>query len=101
MGIYQIGNRWYVDLYIDGRRKRKAIGSRKEAENALTAVVAEWGEIAEAGDDAKYEEISNNRIAQRIKALENVDDRDLAELRDRCISILKEGLMKWPCKPAG
>jgi integrase len=41
VGIYQIGNRWYVDLYIDGRRKRKAIGSRKEAENALTAIKAD------------------------------------------------------------
>jgi site-specific recombinase XerD len=41
LGIYQIGNRWYVDLYIDGRRKRKAIGSRKEAENALTAIKAD------------------------------------------------------------
>jgi integrase len=41
MGIYQIGNRWYIDLYVDGRRKRKAIGSRKEAENALTAIKAD------------------------------------------------------------
>ncbi len=41
MGIYQIGNRWYVDLYLDGRRRRKAIGSRKEAENALTTIKAD------------------------------------------------------------
>lgn len=41
MGVYQIGKRWYVDLYVDGRRKRKAIGSRKEAENALTAIKAD------------------------------------------------------------
>jgi hypothetical protein len=41
MGIYQIGNKWYVDLYIDGKRKRKVIGSRKEAENALTAIKAD------------------------------------------------------------
>jgi integrase len=41
MGVYQIGKKWYVDLYVDGRRKRKAIGSRKEAENALTAIKAD------------------------------------------------------------
>lgn len=41
MGVYRIGDRWYIDLYVDGRRKRKAIGSRKEAENALTAVKAD------------------------------------------------------------
>jgi integrase len=41
MGIYQIGAKWYIDLYVDGRRKRKAIGSRKEAENALTAIKAD------------------------------------------------------------
>src|SRR5512141_2745549 len=41
MGIYRIGTKWYVDLYVDGRRKRKAIGSRKEAENALTAIKAD------------------------------------------------------------
>jgi integrase len=41
MGIYQIGKRWYIDLYVDGRRRRKAIGSRKEAENALTAIRAD------------------------------------------------------------
>jgi len=41
MGIYEIGKKWYIDLYVDGRRKRKAIGSRREAENALTAVKAD------------------------------------------------------------
>ena len=41
MGTYRIGNKWYVDLYVDGRRKRKAIGSRREAENALTAIKAD------------------------------------------------------------
>ncbi len=58
----------------------------------MLGMVAEWGEIPEAGgDSAKYEEISNNRIAQRIKALESVKDQNLAELRDRCISKLKQG----------
>lgn len=41
MGVYQIGKKWYADLYMNGRRKRKAIGSRKEAENALTAIKAD------------------------------------------------------------
>jgi len=41
MGVYQIGTKWYIDLYVDGRRKRKAIGSRKEAENTLTAIKAD------------------------------------------------------------
>jgi hypothetical protein len=31
MAIYQVGNKWYVDLYINGRRMRRAIGGRKEA----------------------------------------------------------------------
>ena len=41
MGIYQIGSKWYIDLYVDGRRRRKSIGSRKEAENAQTAIKAD------------------------------------------------------------
>jgi integrase len=41
MSIYRVGNGWYIDLYVDGRRKRKAVGSRREAENALTAVKAD------------------------------------------------------------
>ncbi len=41
MGIYKVGNQWYIDLYVDGRRKRKAVGSHKEAENALTAIKAD------------------------------------------------------------
>lgn len=39
MGTYKIGDRLYVDLYVDSRRKRNAIGSRKEAENAIKADV--------------------------------------------------------------
>jgi hypothetical protein len=41
VGVYMIGDKWYVDLYIDGRGKRKAIGNRKEAENALTVIKAD------------------------------------------------------------
>jgi len=41
MSVYKVGRNWYVDLYVDGRRKRKAIGSRKDAENALTAIKAD------------------------------------------------------------
>lgn len=53
MGLYQVGNKWYVDLYVDGRRKRKAIGSRKEAENALTAIKADVlrGELKFKGEN--------------------------------------------------
>jgi hypothetical protein len=54
-------------------------------------MVAELGAISEAGNDwKKYEEIYNARIALRIKALESVDDPELKEIRDRCLSILKK-----------
>ena len=41
MGVYKVGNIWYIDFYADGRRIRKAVGSRKDAENAQTAVKAD------------------------------------------------------------
>lgn len=56
---------------------------------------ADWGEIPEAGGDPeKYKRIYNERIMRRIKALESVDDPDLAKLRDQCISTLKESFIK-------
>ena len=57
----------------------------------ILRMVTEWGEIPEAGNDpVKYKEIYNARLARRIKALESVDDPDLKEIRDRCLSILKK-----------
>jgi len=41
MGIYKIKNSYYVDFYADGRRIRKAVGSRRDAQNALVAVKAD------------------------------------------------------------
>ena len=45
MGIYKVkgkkGEIWYIDLYVDGRRIRKAVGSKKDAENALAATKAD------------------------------------------------------------
>jgi len=41
MGIYKIKNSYYVDFYHEGRRVRKAVGSRRDAENALSAVKAD------------------------------------------------------------
>lgn len=41
MGIYKVGQKYYIDFYADGRRIRKAVGSRKDAENAITAVKAD------------------------------------------------------------
>ncbi len=41
MGIFRIGKKWYVDYYYEGRRIRKVVGSKKDAENALTAVKAD------------------------------------------------------------
>jgi integrase len=41
MGIYKVGQKWYIDLYVDGRRIRKAVGSKKDAENALAATKAD------------------------------------------------------------
>ncbi len=38
MGIYKVKDSWYIDFYADGRRIRKAVGSRKDAENALRAL---------------------------------------------------------------
>ena len=47
MGVYQKGNRWFIDYYLlDGRRKREAVGhvdkiSRSLAEKALKARVGD------------------------------------------------------------
>ena len=41
MRIYQRGQNWYVDFSHDGRRIRKKVGSKKDAENALAAVKAD------------------------------------------------------------
>lgn len=39
--IRKIGRKWYVDLRADGRRVRKVVGSRRDAERALTAIEAD------------------------------------------------------------
>lgn len=41
MGVYKVKDVWYIDLYHDGRRVRKAVGSKKDAENAMSAVKAD------------------------------------------------------------
>lgn len=41
MGIYKRGDKWYADYYYEGRRRRKAVGSKKDAENALVASKAD------------------------------------------------------------
>lgn len=41
MGIYKIKDSWYIDFYADGRRIRKRVGSKRDAENALNAVKAD------------------------------------------------------------
>ena len=41
MGIYKVKNTYYIDFYADGRRIRKPVGSRRDAENALAAVKAD------------------------------------------------------------
>src|SRR3990172_2419304 len=47
MGVYQKGNRWFIDYYLlDGRRKREVVGhvdkiTRSLAEKALKARVGE------------------------------------------------------------
>lgn len=41
MGIYKVKDSWYIDFYADGRRIRKAVGAKKDAENALSALKAD------------------------------------------------------------
>lgn len=41
MRIYRRGETWYVDYYFAGRRTRKKVGGRRDAENALAAVKAD------------------------------------------------------------
>ncbi|MFW9851824.1 MAG: tyrosine-type recombinase/integrase [Candidatus Thorarchaeota archaeon] len=41
MGIYKRGKKWYADFYYEGRRIRKAVGSKKDAENAMLAIKAD------------------------------------------------------------
>jgi len=42
MGVYKVGNIWYIDYYADGRRVREAVGSQR---NALKALVARKADI--------------------------------------------------------
>ena len=41
MRIYQRKQIWYVDYYYEGRRIRRKIGSKRDAENALAAIKAD------------------------------------------------------------
>jgi len=46
MGVYIKGNRWYIDYYYNGKRKREVVGhidkiTRSTAEKALKARVGE------------------------------------------------------------
>ncbi len=41
MGVYKAKDTWYIDFYADGRRRRKVVGSRRDAENALAAIKAD------------------------------------------------------------
>lgn len=46
-----------------------------------------WWE--QQNDEAGYPELLKKRLDIRIKALESVNDNDLKEIRDRCLTILK------------
>ena len=41
MGVYKVGKTYYIDLYHDDRRVRRAVGSKRDAENALSALKAD------------------------------------------------------------
>ena len=41
MGVFKIGEKWYIDYYYEGHRIKRAVGSKKDAENALAAVKAD------------------------------------------------------------
>lgn len=41
MGVYKVKDKYYIDFYMDGRRIRKPVGSKRDAENALSAVKAD------------------------------------------------------------
>jgi len=43
MGIYKVGNIWYIDYYADGRRIREVVGEKKS--EARAALEARKGEI--------------------------------------------------------
>lgn len=38
MGVYKVKDTYYIDFYADGRRIRRAVGSKRDAENALSAL---------------------------------------------------------------
>lgn len=47
MGVYQKGNRWYTDYYLqDGRRKREVVGNKK----GITKIIAEKALKARIGE---------------------------------------------------
>jgi hypothetical protein len=79
--------RLFLQKYLF-HQKKKSISRNLDG---MLTMFTEWGEIPEAGNDqAKYQQILNARIAQRIKALESVDDPELREIRDKCLSMLKK-----------
>ena len=42
MGVYKVGNKWYLDYYVDGKRIREpASKNEKRAEKMLAAVIAD------------------------------------------------------------
>lgn len=77
MGIYKVkgkkGESWYIDLYVDGRRKRKAVGSKKDAENALAATKADVlrgefrfkSKIRKELEDFSYEYLEYAKVSKR------------------------------------
>jgi hypothetical protein len=54
-----------------------------------------WWERPDRDDDMnKYNEILKNRLENRIKALESIDDENVRPIRDRCLSILRADMPK-------
>ena len=38
MGVYVKGNRWFIDYYIDGRRKREVVGHIDKVTRSLAGI---------------------------------------------------------------
>ncbi len=89
MGVFQKGNRWYIDYYLtDGRRKREVVGHIDKVTRTLAekALKARAGEIVQG--KFNLEETKKPVIFDRLveRYLEYANDNHRSYKRDVTIS---------------
>ena len=83
--IRKIGNKWYIDVYVDGHRVRKPVGSKKDAENALIAIKADKlrGEFRfKRNLKVKFEDYAKEHLEyQKANKKPKAYERDVSSLK--------------------